>query len=192
MLIRLSWRHESVMIFESVIKNFEKAIDLQVWTLLKEWTLLQKSEKHICFTRLNKACEQAISIKSYGWWQTNRWLFSVLHSFTWGKMTLHGDILLNTDSMKRHTHFNLTPEESVNAIWNGCSYLSVWDGKYTLKTEERANQVRFSITKKKKKKKAAPKKRFRWNRKKWLAWLDPGTYTFGESTRFVIATIWCF
>ena len=28
------------------------------------------------------------------------------------KITLHGDILLNNDGMKRHTHFNLTAEES--------------------------------------------------------------------------------
>lgn len=41
------------------------------------------------------------------------------------KITLHGDILLNNDSMKRHTHFNLTAEESMNAILAGCSYLSV-------------------------------------------------------------------
>lgn len=32
------------------------------------------------------------------------------------KMTLRGDILLNNDSMKRCTHFNLATEESMNAI----------------------------------------------------------------------------
>lgn len=32
------------------------------------------------------------------------------------KMTLHGDILLNNDSMKRRTHFNLTAEESTNVV----------------------------------------------------------------------------
>lgn len=32
------------------------------------------------------------------------------------KRTLHGDILLNNDSLKRHTHFNLTAEELMNVI----------------------------------------------------------------------------
>lgn len=63
------------------------------------------------------------------------------------KMTLHGDILLNNDSMKRRTHFNLTAEESTNAVWTGCSYLSVWDGKGSLKTEEISNWIRFLLKK---------------------------------------------
>lgn len=32
------------------------------------------------------------------------------------KMTLHGDILLSNDSMKRDTHFDSTAEESMNAV----------------------------------------------------------------------------
>lgn len=32
------------------------------------------------------------------------------------KRTLHGDILLNNDSVKRHTHSNLTGEELTNVI----------------------------------------------------------------------------
>jgi len=32
------------------------------------------------------------------------------------KMSLHGDILLNNDSMKRHIHFSLSAEESKNVV----------------------------------------------------------------------------